>query len=539
MADLSSLRMNPFEAEPAVHPVSEPPGPPLPAAGFTASAPRRAPLPSEVWRREAVLVLDERARVVEWTAAATVLFGYHRDDALGRNVGTLLIPNSGRAAHRRRWQEVLSAPAPRREWSFEAITMLARGEEIPVSTRVTRLGAAAPHFVVAVSDLSGREPTEQAQRRLAAVVDCAEDAIATLETDGIVTSWNAAAERLYGYSAAEVIGTRLPADLVPEERAYEPGEWLMAVRRGVTIERETSRVHKNGDSIWVSVRLLPIRDDEGAVSGAVWIARDVTDRHRLEQRETFDQEARRHGKQIARALAEDLFIFAAQPVIDLASGVVDHYELLLRMRGVDGNLVMPGSFLPQAERSGQIAEIDFWAIEHGINLAVQAPVAINLSGASIARGGLIEEVESRLEVAAVDPRRVTFEITETAAAEDIDRAAELIERLGELGCGIALDDFGTGFGTFTYLSRLAVSELKIDREFVSQVRGSATDQRVVQTMIAVAHNFGMRTVAEGIEEVDTLATLVEMGVDLGQGYLLGRPTPIDAAWREFGTDSLA
>jgi PAS domain S-box-containing protein len=523
--------MNPFEAEPAAYLASDPPGLP-PAVGFLA-APSGTQLPPEVWRREAVLVLDELARVVEWNATATVLFGYRRDDVLGRSVASLLIPKGGRAAHRRRWEEMRSAGPAHREWRFEAITMLARGEEIPVSARVTRLGTTSPHFVVAVCDLSGREPSEQAQRRLAAIVDCAEDAMATLETDGTVTSWNAAAERLYGYSAGEVVGARLPSHLVPEERAYEPAEWLMAIRRGVTIERETSRLRKSGEGIWVAVRLVPIRDEEGAITGAVWIARDVTDRHRLEQREAFDQEARRHGKEIARALAEDLFVFAAQPVVNLDSGRLDHYELLLRMRGADGGLVLPGSFLPQAERSGQIAEIDIWAIEHGVQLARRAPVAINLSGASIARGGLIEEVENRLEGAGVDPRRVTFEITETAAAEDIDRAAELIERLGELGCGIALDDFGTGFGTFTYLSRLAVSELKIDREFVRQVRGSATDQRVVRTMIAVARNFGMRTVAEGIEEVDTLATLVEMGVDLGQGYLLGRPTLIDASWGNF------
>jgi EAL domain-containing protein (putative c-di-GMP-specific phosphodiesterase class I) len=200
------------------------------------------------------------------------------------------------------------------------------------------------------------------------------------------------------------------------------------------------------------------------------------------------------------------------------------------MRGADGEVALPGSFLPQAERSGQIVEIDFWAIKHGIRLAARAPVAINLSAGSIARGGLIREVERRLELTGVEPGRVTFEITETAAAEDIDRAAKLIERLGELGCGIALDDFGTGFGTFTYLNRLAVSELKIDREFVSQVRDSATNQRVVRTMIAVAQNFGMRTVAEGIEDDGTLKALAEMGVDLGQGYLLGRPALIGPAW---------
>jgi PAS domain S-box-containing protein len=488
-------------------------------------------LPPDAWRREAVIVIDSSARVVEWNAAASLMFGLGREVAIGSGIGSLIVPDTGRDGHRERWAE-LRAAGERREWHFEALTLLARGEEIPVGVRVTRIGSEAPHFVISIRDMSGREPTEHAHRQLKTIIDSAEDAMATLSLDGTVTSWNAAAERLYGWTAAEMLGNRLHPRLIPDERAHEPGEWQMAMRRGAPIERETTRLHKNGDQIWVSVRLLPVRDDAGEVTGAVWIARDVTDRHRLEQRERLDEEARRHGKEIARALAEDLFLFAAQPVVDLATGALDHYELLIRMRGNDGGLALPGSFLPQAERSGQIVEIDFWAIKHGIRLAARAPVAINLSAASIARGGLIEEVERRLARTGVDPGRVTFEITETAAAEDIDRAAELIERLGELGCGIALDDFGTGFGTFTYLHRLAVSELKIDREFVSQVRDSATNQRVVRTMIAVAQNFGMRTVAEGIEDVGTLESLNEMGVELGQGYLLGRPTLIDAAWGE-------
>jgi PAS domain S-box-containing protein len=503
--------MNPY-------PVESPPG-------------RGSALPPDAWRREAVVVIDSSARVVEWNAAASVMFGLGREVAIGSGIGSLIVPDTGRDGHRERWAQLLASDA-QREWRFESLTLLARGEEIPVGVRVTRIGAESPHFVISIRDMSGREPTEHAHRQLRTIIDSAEDAMATLSLDGTVTSWNAAAERLYGWTAAEMLGTRMTPRLIPDARAHEPGEWQMAMRRGAPIERETTRLHKNGDQIWVFVRLLPVHDDAGEVTGAVWIARDVTDRHRLEERERLDEEARRHGKEIARALAEDLFLFAAQPVVNLATGALDHYELLIRMRGNDGELALPGSFLPQAERSGQIVEIDFWAIKHGIRLAARAPVAINLSAASIARGGLIEEVERRLARTGVDPGRVTFEITETAAAEDIDRAAELIERLGALGCGIALDDFGTGFGTFTYLNRLAVSELKIDREFVSQVRDSATNQRVVKTMIAVAQNFGMRTVAEGIEDDGTLESLVEMGVELGQGYLLGRPALIDAAWGE-------
>jgi len=490
------------------------------------------PLPAAAWRREAVLVIDGEGRIVDWNDGATLLFGRSREEVLGQEIAALLVRGERSEEVRRRWLELIAVTAAEdaRERSFEEFTVLARGEDIPVSGRITRIPGDPPHFVFSIRDLSGREPTEQEHRHLRAIVDHAEDAVATIGADGTIRSWNAAAERLYGWTAAEVLGSRIGHHVAPEARAHEPAEWMAAIRRGVPVERETTRLRRSGESIWVRVRMLPVRDDEGTVTGAVWIARDVTDRHRLAERESLDAEARRHGKEISRALAEDLFVFVAQPVIALDGGRLDHHELLLRMRGPGGELVPPGDFLPQAERSGQIVEIDFWAIERGIGLAARAPVAINLSGASIVRGGLIEEVERRLRAAAVDPRRVTFEITETAAAEDLDRAAELIDRLGALGCGIALDDFGTGFGTFTYLSRLAVSELKIDRAFVARVRDSANDRRVVASMVAVARNFGMRTVGEGIEDVETLRILVDMGVDLGQGFLLGRPGPIGARW---------
>jgi PAS domain S-box-containing protein len=511
--------MKPTEPEPVLSPAS------IDAAGHGFGT----ALPADAWRREAVIVIDESARVVEWNADACLMFGFGRDQAIGRGIGTLVIPENGRDGHRARWEELRAARGGG-EWTFDAITMLARGEEVPVTVRVTRIGGPAPSFVVSVRDMSGREPTEQAHRQLATIIESSEDAMATLESDGTVTSWNAAAEGLYGWTANEMLGTKMYPRLIPDERAHEPGEWLMALRRGAPIARETKRLHKNGEEIWVYVRMLPVHDDAGEVTGAVWIARDVTDRHRLEERERLDQEARQHGKALARALAEDLLTFAAQPIVDLGTGRLHHYELLLRMRGNDGELVLPGAFLPQAERSGQIVEVDSWVIRHGIDLALEAPVALNLSAAGIARGGLIREIERRLERTGVAPGRVTFEITETVAAEDIDRAAELVERLGALGCGIALDDFGTGFGTFTYLNRLPVTELKIDREFVSRVRDSPTKERVVRTMIAIARNFGMRTVAEGIEDHGTLTAVIDMGVDLGQGFLLGRPALIDEVW---------
>ncbi len=357
---------------------------------------RPEPLPAAAWRHEAVLVLDGEGGIVDWNAAATLLFGRSREEALGREVADLLVRGERSAEIRRRWLNLLAATAAEdaRERTFDEFTVLARGEDVPVSGRITRIAGDPPHFVFSIRDISGREPTEQEHRHLRAIVDHAEDAVATVGVDGTIRSWNAAAERLYGWTAAEILGTRIGHRVAPEARAHEPAEWMAAIRRGVAVERETTRLHRSGESIWVRVRMLPVRDDGGAVTGAVWIARDVTDRHRLAERESLDEEARRHGKEISRAPAEDLFVFVAQPVIGLDGGKLDHYELLLRMRGADGELVLPGNFLPQAERSGQIAEIDFWAIERGIELARRAPVAINLSGASIARGGLIDEVDA-------------------------------------------------------------------------------------------------------------------------------------------------
>src|ERR1700761_9285934 len=116
---------------------------------------RGSALPPDAWRREAVIVIDANARVVEWNAAAGLMFGIGREEAIGRSVGTMIIPDANRDGHRANWAALHAADAPA-EWSFEALTLLARGEEVPVGVRVTRIGAEAPHFILSVRDMSGR-----------------------------------------------------------------------------------------------------------------------------------------------------------------------------------------------------------------------------------------------------------------------------------------------------------------------------------------------------------------------------------------------
>ncbi len=119
-----------------------------------------------------------------------------------------------------------------------------------------------------------------------------------------------------------------------------------------------------------------------------------------------------------------------------------------------------------------------------------------------------------------------FEITETAAAKDIGQATRLAERLSALGCGFALDDFGTGYGSFTYLKHLPVDYLKIDMEFVRNLKPGSPDVQVVSAIIDVARKFDIQTVAEGVESQETLDLLGELGADFAQGYHLGFPAPV-------------
>jgi PAS domain S-box-containing protein len=370
-------------------------------------------------------------------------------------------------------------------------------------------------------------PTGPSTGHLMAAFEAGHDAIATLDPSGTVTGWNRAAEELYGRPAAAAIGSSLARLIASPQDARALRRRLRDALAGTTTEAHEPHLSPvDGSTHELLVRLVPVRESE-RISGAVMIARDVTERRGPNLEEESEASRRLWHQRIEHALAEDRFVLASQPILDLATNEVDHCELLLRMR-MGGRIVMPGDFIPPAERSGQIRTIDAWVAERGIELAPTCPVAMNLSGASLSNRSLLDTIEATLRRVAVDPGRVTFEITETAAAENLAEAAALVTRLRELGCRVALDDFGTGFGSFTYLSKLPVTELKIDNEFARGVRTGDAERRVIDAVVSVGEAFDIRTVAEGIEDTETLAIIREAGVDLGQGWLFGKPTLVEA-----------
>ena len=154
-------------------------------------------------------------------------------------------------------------------------------------------------------------------------------------------------------------------------------------------------------------------------------------------------------------------------------------------------------------------------------------VELNISAASLSDEHLTEFVEQRLRDHSVDPRMLVFEITETALVENETAAIDFVNRINALGCDVALDDFGTGYGSFHYLKRLPAQALKIDREFVGDLESDPANRHVIDVTVRLAQALGKRTVAEGVEDEQTLETLRELGVDQVQGYLFARPAPAD------------
>jgi diguanylate cyclase (GGDEF)-like protein len=241
-------------------------------------------------------------------------------------------------------------------------------------------------------------------------------------------------------------------------------------------------------------------------------------------------------ERIRAALDEDRLVLYAQPVVETATGRTTQHELLVRMVDTRGEVILPGSFLPIAERFGLIREIDRWVVTHAIRWLGEhraqgrrPTVELNLSAHSLGDPQLAAHIGRELRAAGVHATQLIFEVTETTAIGNITAARAFAERLGELGCRFALDDFGAGFGSFYYLKHLPFDFIKIDGEFVRNCTSDPTDRLVIGAVVELARGLGKRTIAEFVGDAATLATLRYLGVDYAQGFHLGSPMPLEHA----------
>ena len=239
------------------------------------------------------------------------------------------------------------------------------------------------------------------------------------------------------------------------------------------------------------------------------------------------------AERIQRALSHDQLELHCQPILDLTSNEVSQYQLLVRLRTDDGDLLPPSAFLYVAERFGSILSIDSWVVQQAVRLiAVQArcgralTLHVNISAKSIGEPQLVEVIDQVLAAERIDPACLVFELTETAAIGNIDQAKTFTTTLRSRGCRFALDDFGTGFGSFYYLKHLPFDYFKIDGDFIRGFGANTTDQLVVQAIVGIAKGMGKKTVAEFVTDQDMIDRLRHSGIDYAQGFHIGVPRPI-------------
>jgi len=253
---------------------------------------------------------------------------------------------------------------------------------------------------------------------------------------------------------------------------------------------------------------------------------------------------------LLEALDKDQLQLVFQPIVSVAGGRVSHYEVLVRMRDRDGTLIAPGKFIPAAEQFGLVQRLDQQIVSKALRCLADLPrvhdtigLSINLSGLSVGSQEMYNCIEREVREAGVEPSRITFEITETAACEQLDSAMEFIQKVRQLGCNISLDDFGVGFSSFSYLKHLRADILKIDGSFIRDIHNNNADQLFVKALVDVARGMGMRTIAEFVENEQVFERVRGLGVDYVQGFYLGKPqlalAPATAVAPEAATASVA
>ena len=480
----------------------------------------------------AVVSVDVDARISRWSPGAERLYGWSAAEALGQPVAELMNPTPVDSA------EVKGTVVDGR-WESRTRS----GEVRVAQVRWTELTDHDGQYAGTVSvgmDVTSQVLLERERRavrqRLEAVTDSMSEGLFALAPDGGVILMNEAAESMLGWSWDEVRGqllhdvTRHRGSIEGEHAATAcpiTGGCQLAGAESPALRRvdDDVFVRRDGSELEVSYTVTPLEHGE-AEGGWVMVFRDAT-RMRAEQEQVRREiETRQRIRLVEAALEEDRLVLHAQPIVDLATGETVAHELLLRVVADDGSLSSPQEYLAIAEEHGLVGRIDRWVLRRAVDAAAAGrAVEVNVSAASIGDVDMLRDLERWLTESGADPSLLVLEITETAVIANDEAGRQFVETIHRLGCRVALDDFGTGYSGFAYLKQLDVDFVKIDIEFVRDVRSDVASRLVVEAVVTLAQGLGMTTVAEGVEDAETLELLVELGVDQAQGHHLGRPAP--------------
>jgi len=537
---------------------------------------------------DAVVSMDEAGKVIAWNPQAEVIFGYSREESIGRDVGDLIVPPLHREAHRQGMARFMSTHSPsiigRR---IEITGMRSDGTEFPVELTISGLQQNNKHvFNAYIRDITDRKKHEEAiydlaffdplthlpNRRL--MLDRLEQRLRSSDRLNlgsaiffITINDFKILNTTQGHDAADLllieIAKRLQSNLYKNDTVASLGGAEFAVLLDLLnkeIDMVANLTTKVAEKLLTAIgQPLKLQDNDYHCSASIGItlfnSNAIAADELLKHAEAAMQQAEQQGRNSikfydpdtqaaleARAKLETLLRKAIPDELQLyyqmqvnRTGLINCAEVLVRWVHPQNGIISPANFIPLAEETGLILPLGLWVLETAckqlkkwehIDNARHLSLAVNVSAKQFHQPDFVEQVLKIFKNTEVDPSKLKLELTESLLINNVEDIILKMTILGAKGVKFSLDDFGTGFSSLSYLKRLPLNQLKIDQSFVRDALIDPNDAAIVRTIIALGQSMGLDVIAEGVESEDQRNFLEIHGCNQFQGYLFGKPVPL-------------
>nr|WP_255605070.1 EAL domain-containing protein [Rheinheimera maricola] len=534
--------------------------------------------------REAIMITDPEQRIIRVNPAFTDITGYSEAEVVGKTPSVLSSGLHDKLFYQRLWKALHEFDV----WSGEIYNRRKNGEVFPEHVIINALkddNQQVTHYIASFNDISKSKADQQRIHRLAFYDPLTHLPNRRLLLDDIVNtqsenqrsgqfsalffidldhfkSLNDSLGHSFGDELLRQLADRLQLTIRTNDILARPGgdEFILLAKLQTTDSTAAAlSAQELGNKILDEIRKpFMLKDHQYSITASIGVALFNNNTNAVDELMSSADLAMYHAKENGRnqlfffepqmqqtlkrrqqmelalkqALVKQEFQVFYQPKVN-TFGTIIGYEALIRWQHPEFGLVSPDSFIPLAESTGLIIDIDSWVLENAcqqINkLSSQGQalsIAVNVSQRQLARKDFVELVSNIVVASGIDPTLLELEITESMLNDDLENTRKKLDALSQLGILFSLDDFGTGYSSLYYLQKLPMNVLKIDQSFVRAFLTQETDYAIVKTIIAMAKALSLKVVAEGVEQQEQYEALIALECDFFQGYLFGKPAPL-------------